>query len=419
MTNIVTLDDTLYDVAIRFLGYDPQIFPTPQPFGPTGRTGPYDPLAGYNLDFRPNYERDIRPIIERPAAYRWVAQVPTMIEFTRPGFNTADPGEDNRASRERYFSFYRVPVPPQSYRYINQVKYGPNQLFGPDNVPLMPLNSGDNSVTNTLIYKFLTLTPTQYFFMHQWAVGKFTTDSTPSLPAGDVLPLDREVIGNCVGGPFSPGIETTWIVRDPHVYVRPFTVRIAHWDGTNRDLAAYYAGNGLSTTSDPQHGDGSEPGDLTKRMAIPWQSDFFECTLQTPNITDPLINQSPADDGIQIPPVYYVYWWPPQSPMQVVTGDLDPGNQLLDGYVSNPPAIFPAGGTSGMSVNIQSQSGFSVIAAGQTMPYARGITSFAQMVASWADLGFIVNQGAADYPYFVESERNTGFLAQGTALGTK
>jgi hypothetical protein len=105
--------------------------------------------------------------------------------------------------------------------------------------------------------------------------------------------------------------------------------------------------------------------------------------------------------------------------MQVVTGDLDPGNQLLDGYVSNPPAIFPAGGTSGMSVNIQSQSGCSVIAAGQTMPYARGITSFTQMVASWADLGFIVNQGAADYPYFFESERNTGFLAQGTALGTK
>jgi hypothetical protein len=41
------------------------------------------------------------------------------------------------------------------------------------------------------------------------------------------------------------------------------------------------------------------------------------------------------------------------------------------------------------------------------------------MVSSWADLGFIVNQGPQDYPYFVESERNTTFLAQGAALGIK
>jgi hypothetical protein len=34
-------------------------------------------------------------------------------------------------------------------------------------------------------------------------------------------------------------------------------------------------------------------------------------------------------------------------------------------------------------------------------------------------LGFIINEGPRDYPYFVETERNTGFLAQGTALGTK
>ena len=418
LVNIVTLDDTLYDVAIRFLNYDPQIFPNPAPFGPTSGPGPYDPFAGFNPDYRPNYERDIAPIIRRPEAYRWVAQVPTMIEFAHPHFNTADPSEANRPNRDRYFSFFRVPVPPQSYRFIDQIKNGPNALFGPDNVPLMPLNSGDNSVTNELIYKFLTLTPTQYFFLHQWALGKFTTGAQ-SLPPGDVLPLDRQIIGNCVGGPFSPGIETTWIVRNPHVYTRPFTIKIAHWDGSNCAMNAYYADKGLSLTSDPQDGRGSEPGDLTKRMAIPWQSDFFDCTLQTPNISDPLVNQSPADDGIQIPPVYYVYWWPPQSPMQVVAGDLDPGNQVLDGYVSYPPAIFPAGGTSGMSVNVQSQNGFTLVAAGQTVSYSRGITSFAQMVASWADLGFIINKGPRDYPYFVETERNTGFLAQGTALGTK
>jgi L-lysine 6-oxidase len=418
LVNIVTLDDALYDVAIRFLDYEPRIFPRPASFGPTSGTGPYDPFAGFDPNYEPNYEREIAPIIRRPEAYRWVAQVPTMIEFTNPHFDTSDPSPANRHNRDRYFSFFRVPVPPHSYRFINQVTNGPNALFGPDKVPLMPLNSGDNSVTNELIYKFLTLTPTQYFLLHQWAVGKFVVSSY-SPPPGDVLPLDREVIGNCVGGPFSPGIETTWIVRNPSVYARPFTIKSAHWRGSNAGMSTYYLANGLSLTSDPQDGDGSEPGDLTKRMAIPWQADFFDCTLQTPNISDPLVNQSPADDGIQIPPVYYVYWWPPQSPMQVVAGDLDPGNQVLDGYVSNPPAIFAAGGTSGMSVNVQSQNGFNLGAAGQTVSYSRGITSFAQMVASWADLGFIINKGARDYPYFVETERNTGFLAQGTAMGSK
>lgn len=72
-----------------------------------------------------------------------------------------------------------------------------------------------------------------------------------------------------------------------------------------------------------------------------------------------------------------------------------------------------------MSVNVQLQNGFAPVAAGQTVSYSRGITSFAQMVTSWVDLGFIINKGAPDYPYFVETERNTGVLAQGAVAGTK
>jgi L-lysine 6-oxidase len=417
LVNLVTLDDTMFDIAVRFLKLDKSIYDQTAYPGRYPDGSNYDVFAGFNLDYQPNYERDIEPIICRPESYRWVAQTPSMIEFSRPRFDTRDASETNRANRERYFSFFRVPVPPESYRFIDEVKNGPNTLFSDEGMPLMPLNSGDNSVTNTLIYKFLTLTPTQYFFLYQWSIGKFSTGKASQDSPGDLVALDRQVVGNCVGGPFSPGIETTWIVRTPKLYSKPFTIKAAHWNGSIQGLDEYYASNGLSLTSDPQDGGGAEPGDLTKRMAIPWQSDFFECTVQTPNIDNPQINQSPADDGIQVPPVYYVYWWPPQSPMQVVVGDLDPGNQVLDGYVSNPPAIINA--TNGLNINVQSQSGFSPTAAGQTMNYSRGINSFGQMVAAWADLGFILNKGTKDYPYFVESERNTVFLAQGTALGTK
>lgn len=417
LVNFVTLDDTMYDIAVRFLGYneklyDPSVWPGRFPNGDH-----YDPCAGFNPDFRPSYQRDIEPIIRRPESYRWVAQVPSMVDFSRPSFNPEDPSEANRLNRERYFGFFRVPVPPQSYQFIHTVENGPNTLFSKEGAPLMPLNSGDNSVTNQLIYKFLTLTPTQYFFLHQWAVGKFDPGDAPADNHADVIDLDRQVLGNLVGGPFSPGIETTWIVRSPELYSAPFTIDIAHWKGSNAELAVFYQHNGLSLTSDPQNGDGTEPGDLTKRMAIPWQADFFDCTVQTPNITNPAVNQSPADDGIQIPPAFYVYWWPPQSPMHVIAGDLTPGHQVLDGYVAAQPGQLS--GANGITINIQSQNGFAITAAGQPVAYARGINSFNQMTAAWADLGFIVNQGPQDYPYFVECERNTTALAQGAALGIK
>ena len=83
-------------------------------------------------------------------------------------------------------------------------------------------------------------------------------------------------------------------------------LKLAHFDGGNAKTQSYYREEGLSITADEGEGQGCEPGDLTKRMAIPWQSDFQECTVQTPNITNPTINQSADGTGIEAPPTYYV-----------------------------------------------------------------------------------------------------------------
>jgi L-lysine 6-oxidase len=259
----------------------------------------------------------------------------------------------------------------------------------------MPLNSGDNSVTNQgPIYKFETLSPTQYFCLHQWAAGKFSVSGTNPLPWSDPM-LARDMIdaGNCVGAPFSPGIEVTWISRNAPIYQKPLMFKVANFHGSNNEIEAYYAANGLSTTEDEALGEGCQPGDLTKRMAIPWMADFQECTVQTPNITNPRINQFADGTGIEMPPTYFVYWWPPQSPMHIMTGSLNPDAQVLDAIVSN----------------IAQQP---VIAAGQRVPYQRGINSIAQMISNWNRLGFIVNRGTDAFPYFVEEERGFGQLAQ-------
>ncbi len=400
LVNITTLYDTMYDVGIRDMGLDPAIYDASADTAAAfASDGEYTPLQHYNPDYVVNFDTQIRPIIERMQSYRWVADAPYLNDFAHPAFDLSDPSPENEPNRRRYFNYFRVPVLPKDYNdVIGTVKRGPNQLFSGENglegIPLMPLNSGDNSVTNTgPIYKFETLSATQYFFMSQWAAGKFECE--PAAPKSLPDQLDEAGVGNCVGAPFSPGIETTWITRNAPIYAKPFRfqLKLAHYDDGNEGLEAYYRANGLSISADEAEGQGCEPGDLTKRMAIPWQADFQECTVQTPNITNATINQFADGTGIEVPPTYYVYWWPPQSPMHVMTGSLDPDGQVLDALVSQI-------------------AGQPVIPAGQRVPYQRGILNVQDMITSWSRLGFIVNQGEPDYPYFVETERNVGSLGQ-------
>lgn len=398
LVNITTLYDTMYNVAIRTMDADPDIF---KAGSNTADAFPshqgYTPLNGYNPDYVVDYTTQVKPIINRMQGYRWVADIPYLDDFANPSFDLTDPSEQNKDNRWQYFNYFRVPVLPQDYStWAHKIENGPNQLFSTDGIPLMPLNSGDNSVTNSgPIYKFETLSATQYFFLHQWALGKFKVGEPSTKCRSEEL--DEAGVGNCVGAPFSPGIETTWITRNRPIYKAPMQLNLAHYDGDNTQTQTYYEEQGLSTTADEAEGQGCEPGDLTKRMAIPWQADFSECTVQTPNITNPTVNQFADGTGIEVPPAYYVYWWPPQSPMHVVTGSQDPGDQVLDAIVSEI-------------------DGQPIIPAGQRVPYQRGISSVQGVIESWSRLGFIVNQGSDAYPYFVETERDSKSLGQLAAL---
>ena len=365
VTNIVTLADTMYDVAVRDLGYDPKIYAN----------------GSYQTGYIANFERDILPILERPAAYRWVANLPSMNSVSPPPFDAHDNTVKTAGLRKAYLALFRIPGP------ANQISPDNNRLFTSNGsqstgFPLMPLNSGSNSVSNEEIDKFLSLTETQYFFLSQWAAGKFT--SAKPAEEDPVLKLSAASVGNCVGGPFCPGIEVTWSTRNPNIYSGIYTPRHRHDE-------QWYTQHGLDPYEDETADkDGCEPGDLTKRMAIPWQADFFQCSIQFINYTNPEINQG---SGIPEPPTYYAYWWPPQSPWQVITGDLDTADQAAAG----------------------TPAGYQVL-------YSRGINTFAQMVSSWYYMGFIVNQATTEFaglmPYIVEQERNhRGFIAAAVAVG--
>lgn len=141
----------------------------------------------------------------------------------------------------------------------------------------MPQLSGDEGdATVGKPDTWLTLTKGVYSLLQRWANGEFESDWPGQAPQPTALEmlapalqpaaLDRASLEFCVGGAFFPGIEITYIARYPELYAEPF-----RFDG--KKLV---------------------PGEITRRMAVPWQADFYECQ---------------------------VHWWPAQRPDDVLSAE--------------------------------------------------------------------------------------------------
>lgn len=475
LVNISTMYDVTYDAAVRYNSE----FRSPFMVNDKGK---------FNLGdngFKPVYERDIKPILDRMKNYQWVANVGAMVAFANPPFNVSTTDatiiESERSKRKQWFSLLREAFPLCDQQVIyplaetgdgRQTLFSDSEPHKPDDTlhfPLMPLNSGDNSVmdnvsdtdgdkvvdhANQIISKFASVTPTQYYFLYQWAngyVGTSETDDESKLYNENfnngkykLNSLDRASGGNCVGYPTSPGIETTWNIRVPWVYQSDDPFRILYDPNIFEDLKCSgldalrdecdvkidksdtsdeasnttnavnmkLVGTNSQTSGDfDKHsslivgtkdtnfglvkisGAGLQPGDLTKRMAIPWQADFSNCSVQSINFRDVDTVRS------LYKPAYYAYWWPPQAPWNVYLG-----------YETEIEQVDPAWGR------------FDEEGSGQQVFYQRGIMEYdidkydgsvyGEMIKRWKDLGFIINTTnnddmKNDYPYFVEMERNS------------
>jgi hypothetical protein len=244
---------------------------------------------------------------------------------------------------ERTFLFSLLREPGEENRFARGGR-ATTRVF---NLPLMPLLSGDNPISNVLPSKFLRLTDFQYYLLKQWAEGKFineyderwvpqpdTNDPYRDWPIRTGRDLDQGVLSHAVGGAFCPGGEVGWIMRNQAAFREPwrikadpgfseFTLTAAQanqWRGAlpETDYISY-ADQQLS-----QHDDfdtGLQPGDLTKSMALPWQSDFNECSSQTIDVTYDLWNvidyDNPKDALLERQQrTWETLWWPAHRPMQ-------------------------------------------------------------------------------------------------------
>jgi L-Lysine epsilon oxidase N-terminal/L-lysine epsilon oxidase C-terminal domain len=276
--NIVSLWDDIYDAWVRNLALAPAIYSQ----------------GSFQTSYQPPFPDQLQPIFQSVALQQWNInlsafgidihnQVGLIEATTVPSGSVIDP----------ITSYIRNPNDSSQWS------------LGP---PLMPGSLGDSN------QDFLVLSQTQYFFLQQWQNNNYSQGPGPALGPGEYL--DKVVLQNCLGGRFSPGIDLTFIVRQPDLYIKdwqtsagPFRIKPAPLDynGVQKGVPL------LTEGYVPLHSGntGVEPGDICKFMAIPWHTDYNSCATHPPT-GNPVAGTT-------------LFWsWPAQRPVAVYPAKLNP-----------------------------------------------------------------------------------------------
>lgn len=135
----------------------------------------------------------------------------------------------------------------------------------------------------------LGITPTQYAHLERWRDGSFVSDwpgdpprppvFTALSPEEQIGHLQRAALHECLGGPFHPGIELTWIMRQPSMWKAPYRLNlIAENARTRQDFGAELTPEACLGPDGPLASVG--PGALTRWLGIPWQTDEASCNSE-------------------------------------------------------------------------------------------------------------------------------------------
>jgi hypothetical protein len=272
--NVVTLWDDIYDTWVRCLDLAPALF-----------------SSRFNPEYRPSFD-EIGPIFRAVAQQRWTTNLPDRAITAHDAVGAIGPADDPGDTLLSGLAFIRNP------------NNAPQAEVG---APFMPLAMGDSG------YAFLSVTRTQYFLLLLWEQGRARPDPGPALGPGEHL--DMATLANCLGGRFAPGIEMTYVVRDPWFWEQdwqgcgggPFRLRTRQLDYREAQSSQPFLTVGYVPLHPGPDGVTSarvEPGDVTKIMAVPWQTDYNSCATH---------NTAPNPGNSTT-----LYWsWPAQRPVQV------------------------------------------------------------------------------------------------------
>ena len=287
----------------------------------------YDTLQGGMLPAatdKPSFMKHILPIFQQLCDVQWVNygffvqfgwQAP--YEFLRPDFlpKLAAPGDQYKELRQQIFYNFRDPNSSSFSAQQWPPIYG-DAFFSYDTPP----NASDA----------FAITGTRYQWLQQWAAGNFEADYDPNwkppesiddVPLADQPDtLDRAALHFCMGGPFHPGCEMTWPMRQFTLYRAPFRIRHRPEGLPEADYGDYMTQDLAASTDGPLSAAG--PGDITRWMAVPWQTDTASCRSGYKQ------TEFPADN-------YLPSFWPSRVPNHVLAEEdfqivIDPNRSKSD-----------------------------------------------------------------------------------------
>ena len=279
--NVVSTWDDVYDTWVRNLNLQPELY-----------NGSF-----YNPEYLPSFAQDIKPVFIASTLQRWTANLPEMALRAHAAVDAINENDDPDRTIMAGLNFLRNPN-------ADETNVG---------APLMPLSLGEAGRS------FLTVTKTQYFLLEQWSKNKFEKGKGPKLGPGEQL--DMASLANCLGGRYVPGIEVSYTVRSPDIYIQdwkssgsgPFRIKHKALDYAKATDDAPFLSSGWIPLHDMT--DGLEPGDVSKFMAIPWQTDYNSCSIHQTQINTNGVNES---NGAATT----LYWsWPSQRPDAVYVAE--------------------------------------------------------------------------------------------------
>lgn len=203
--------------------------------------------AGFQAPATPSFQDNVLPLLKAAAGLRWVSSLTIWGTLSTDYVQLSMKGNPKVAVQAAADQARR------DYRDL---------LFSVEDASLVQFH----------------LTANQKLVLNSWAAGSFVSNFNPNAPVAALTPegLDRASLSQAVGGGFFPGIEAGIKMTSPLMYSTPFRITSAPF-------------NYLGVPQTPH------AGFITRNMACPWQSDFFECAHQT---TDTV-------------------WWPAQRPIEV------------------------------------------------------------------------------------------------------
>jgi hypothetical protein len=346
--NVVSVWDDVYDAWVRELELQPEIYGA----------------GGFNEDYRPSFAQDIHPIFRAASMQRWTANLPDLAVRAHEAVDAISGEQDPDTTIMTGLAYVRNPNKP------DELGVG---------VPLMPLSLGEAGTD------FLAVSKTQYFFLEQWNRNRFDAHDENRLGPGEYL--DMASLSNCLGGRYVPGIEVSYPVRQPDMYCTDWRTsgsgpfRVKHkpmpYAGAQAN-AAFLSGGWI-----PLHemNDGLEPGDMTKFMSIPWQTDYNSCSIHQASINTSGLNTATGNP-------LTLYWsWPSQRPDAVY-----PTTEVVNGVL--PERVWSVRGPGTLTNDPKTAATFQ---------------KALQSIEQWDRIG-VVLQGTAikpgDYPpdFFLEAE---------------